>query len=78
MLNTMTGIEKLLKAANGSPTKIAQQLDSPGRPCKRQHVEYWVEQGYVPGSWAPTVTQKFGIPLHELNPKIYPKPTHAA
>lgn len=75
MLLVMTGIEKLLKAADGSPTAVAQRLDSEARPCRRQHVEYWIKQGYVPGTWAPSVERAFGIPLHELNPEIYPKQT---
>lgn len=70
----MTGVDKLLEAAEGSATVVAARLSTPERACKRQHVEYWVKQGHVPGTWAPLVQQVFGIPLHELNPTIYPDP----
>jgi hypothetical protein len=36
-------------------------------------VEYWDRRGYVPGTWALIVAEEFGVPLHELNPTIYPK-----
>lgn len=71
------GIEKLLQAVEdegGKPAAIAKRLTDAGRECTRQIVEYWIKQGYVPGKWAPFVAQEFGIPLHELNPEIYPAP----
>lgn len=68
----MTGVEKLLKAADDSPTTVARRL-SKFRQCSRQLVEYWMRCGYVPGTWAPLVNQEFGIALHELNPDVYPK-----
>lgn len=67
----MTGVEKLLKKA-GSASAVAAKL-AVERPCSRQLVEYWKTCGYVPGKWAPLVNREFGIPLHELNPTIYPK-----
>lgn len=69
----MTGIEQVLSAANDSPTEVARRVTTPDRPCKRQHVEYWVRQGYIPGVWAPRVHEVFGVPLHTLNPNLYPK-----
>lgn len=75
--NQKTGVEKLLEAAEGSPTAVAKRLSSGERHCKRQHVEYWMKQGYVPGNWALAVEKEFGIPLHELNPAIYPHPQSA-
>lgn len=71
----MTGVEKLLQAAEGSSTAVARRLCTEDRQCRRQDVEYWIKRGYVPGNWAPAVAEAFEIPLHELNPNIYPKPT---
>lgn len=68
---SMTGVEKLLK--KGSATAIAQRLSDKERTCTRQLVEYWAEQGYVTPKWAPIVYRAYGIPLHELNPAIYPQ-----
>lgn len=67
-----TGVEKLI-AVGGSPSEVAKRLTSPERQCSRQLVEYWRRCGYVSGTWAPLVAQKFDIPLHELNPRIYPQ-----
>ncbi len=67
----MTGVQKLLK--NRTASEIAAALTSEDRKCNRQLVEYWAEQGYVTPKWAPVVNVKFGIPLHELNPSIYPE-----
>lgn len=73
------GIGKLLQAVEGEEggksTIIAKRLTDNGRECTRQIVEYWIKQGYVPGKWAPSVQQVFGIPLHELNSTVYPAPT---
>ena len=69
----MTGVEKLLAAENGSATAVAAKLTSDSRKCTRQLVEYWAEQGYVTPKWAPVVHQAYGVPLHELNPAIYPQ-----
>lgn len=69
----MTGVEKLIKAAGGSPKAVADALTNEGHECSRQLVEYWKEQGYVTPRWAPIVYTKYGIPLHELNPSIYPE-----
>jgi hypothetical protein len=77
MLATMTGVEKLLKAG-GNPSKIAKKLSEYGDECSRQNVEYWRKVNRVPGLWAQTVQKAFGIPLHELNPDIYPKPNGRA
>lgn len=72
----MTGVQKLLK--NGTPTEIAAALSAAhDRKCTRQLVEYWDEQGYVTPKWAPLVNRTFGIPLHELNPTIYPQDSAA-
>lgn len=71
--SSMTGIEKLLKKEAGSTSAIAAKLTSDDRPCSRQLVQYWVKQGYVTGKWALAVNQKYDVPLHELNPSIYPK-----
>ncbi len=61
----MTAIEKLVKK-EGSARVIAEKLTSAGRPCSRQVVEHWVRNKYVPGRWAPLVSQVYGTPLHEL------------
>ena len=74
----MSGVKKVLEAAGGSASAVARRLDRKDRPCKRQHVEYWVQQGYVPARWAPRVEREFGIPLHELNPSVYPAPSGRA
>jgi hypothetical protein len=68
-----SGLDKLLEAGGGSAAGVAARLHSQKRPCLRQHVEYWVRRGYVPGTWAPAVAKEFNIPLHELNPQVYPK-----
>lgn len=75
----MTGIEELLaKAPNAETTAakatlIAAKLTEKGRTCSRQVVEHWVKSGYVPGKWAPFVNRVYRIPLHKLNPVVYPK-----
>lgn len=68
----MTGIERVIAIAGGSPTEVARRLSSERR-CSRQLVEYWVRCEYVPGKWAPLVHREFGVPLHELNPNVYPR-----
>ena len=68
-----TGIEKLLEKENGSASAVAAKLTDEDRTCTRQLVEYWKEQGYVTPKWAPHVNRVYRIPLHELNPSIYPK-----
>lgn len=68
----MTGIEKLVEK-EGSASAIAEKLASAGRKCSRQVVEHWVNNGYVPGKWAPLLNRIYRVPLHELNPTIYPK-----
>lgn len=74
----MSGVKKLLKKVDGSASAVAKRLDTKRRPCKRQHVEYWIQRGYVPATWAPLVSREFGLPLHELNPRVYPAPAVAA
>lgn len=68
----MTGIEKLIER-EGSPRLVAEKLTAEGTPCSRQVVEHWVTAKRVPGRWAPLVNRVYRIPLHELNPTIYPK-----
>lgn len=68
----MTGIALVLTAAKNSPTEVARKVSTPESPCSRQLVEYWIRKGYVPGVWAPRVHEVYGVPLHLLNPKIYP------
>lgn len=68
----MTGVEELISKC-GSPAEVAAKLTTPERPCSRQLVEYWVKRGYVTGTWAPLVTRAFGVPLHKLNPAVYPE-----
>jgi len=68
-----SGVEKLMTAAGGSASEVAKRLTTPERQCSRQLVEYWCRRGYVPGTWAPQVAEKFAIPLHELNPRVYPQ-----
>src|SRR5687767_10932911 len=77
----MTGVEKLLKKESGSASAVAAKLtaeDREGRDCTRQLVEYWAEQGYVTPKWAPVVNRVYEIPLHELNPAVYPRREHVA
>lgn len=71
----MSGIKKVLKQENGSATAVARKLNEAerGRECTRQLVEYWEEMGYVTPKWAPVVHRVYSVPLHELNPEIYPK-----
>lgn len=69
----MSGVKKLLKIEKGSPTKVARKLTSSDRECSRQVVQHWRKVGYVPSTWAPRVNAVYGIPLHELNPEVYPK-----
>lgn len=73
----MTGIEILLQKESGSTSAIAAKLSTPDRPCTRQLVEYWADRGYVTPKWAPAVNRAYGIPLHELNPAIYPQDSAA-
>jgi hypothetical protein len=68
----MSGIQKVLAAEAGSATAVAAKISEPERRCTRQVIEHWVRNGYVPGKWAPRVNAVYGIPLHELNPHIYP------
>jgi hypothetical protein len=74
----MTGIEKVLKAVGGSPSALAAAVSTKERTCTRQNVQYWVRQGYVPSGWARRVGEVFDVPLHELNPAVYPGPSEAA
>jgi hypothetical protein len=67
----MTGVQKLLERE--SAAAIAARLTDEDRQCSRQLVEYWAERGYVTPKWARVVNSVYGIPLHELNPAIYPK-----
>lgn len=67
----MTGIDKLLK--NRTPTEVAAALTDDKRICTRQLVEYWAGKKYVTPKWAPVVHRVYGIPLHELNPDVYPR-----
>jgi len=69
----MTGIEKVLAKEAGSAAAVAARLTDETRACSRQLVEYWAKRGYVTGKWAPLVNRAYNIPLHELNPEIYPK-----
>lgn len=69
----MTGVEKLLAAEKGSATAVAAKLTTDARKCTRQLVEYWLEQGYVTPKWATAAHQAYGVPLHELNPAVYPQ-----
>jgi hypothetical protein len=68
----MTGVDELLKKG-GSTTAVAARLSTDERRCSHQLVQYWKEQGYVTPRWAPVVNRVYGIPLHKLNPAIYPK-----
>lgn len=75
----MTGIEKLLSkepSAESIAAKaalIAAKISDKERTCTRQVIEHWIAAGQVPGKWAPRVNRVYRIPLHELNPSIYPK-----
>ncbi len=75
----MTGIEKLLAkepsadSIAAKATLIAAKIGDKEHPCSRQVIEHWIKDGRVPGKWAPRVNRVYRIPLHELNPSIYPK-----
>jgi hypothetical protein len=69
----MTGVEKLIEKA-GSPRAVAERLTAEGHTCTRQLVEYWVGKKYVTPTWAQRVNKIYEIPLHELNPTVYPRP----
>lgn len=69
----MSGVDDLLALEDGKASAVAATLTSGERKCSRQLVEYWKSVGYVTGTWAPLVNSKYGIPLHKLNPRIYPK-----
>lgn len=69
----MNGVKKLLASEKGSPTAVARKLTTKQRLCSRQNVQHWKKSGYVPSTWAPHVASIYAIPLHELNPKVYPK-----
>jgi hypothetical protein len=68
----MTAIDEIVKT-EGSPAAVAAKLTTDERPCSRQLVEYWQERGYVTPTWAQAVAKVYRMPLHRLNPKIYPK-----
>jgi len=74
--NQTCGIEKLI-TDQGSPGELAKKLSTAERPCSRQLVEYWMQRGYVTGTWPLVVNEKFGTPLHELNPRMYPEAKRA-
>jgi hypothetical protein len=69
----MTGVKKLLAKEKGSATAVASKLSEPTRACSRQLVEYWLKQGYVTPTWAVRAHSVYEVPLHELNPAVYPK-----
>lgn len=69
----MTGVEKVLKKCDGSPTEVAKRVTAAGKKCLRQDVEYWERVGYVTTNFAPIVSETFDVPLHELNSDVYPK-----
>jgi hypothetical protein len=75
----MTGIEELLakesdaETVAAKATRIAAKLSESGKSCTRQVIEHWVASGHVPGKWAPLVNRIYRIPLHKLNPSVYPK-----
>ena len=69
----MSGIKKVLAKENGSASAVAEKLSSPDRECTRQLVEYWEAKDYVTPKWAPIVNRIYGVPLHELNPEVYPR-----
>ncbi len=68
----MSGVERVLEAAGGSPTRVAERVSTDEKPCYRQQVEYWMRRGYVPSTWTLRVAEVFGVALHELNPSVYP------
>jgi hypothetical protein len=75
----MTGIEKLLSKESSAESiaakaaLIAAKISDEDHACTRQVIEHWIREGRVPGKWAPRVNRVYRIPLHELNPSIYPK-----
>lgn len=69
----MNGVKKLLKLEKGSASAVAAKLSEPDRECSRQLVQYWEERGYVTPTWAVRANAVYGVPLHELNPAVYPK-----
>lgn len=73
MLSPMSGIDEVLKKCSGSPTAVARKVTDAGIKCLRQDVEYWKRAGYVTTRFAPTVSELFNVPLHKLNPAVYPR-----
>lgn len=67
-----SGLDIILAACENKPAIVASRLSTPERECSRQNVEYWIRQGYVTPGWAPRANLVFGVPLHKLNPRVYP------
>ena len=68
------GLNRLLSITGFSASRIAHELTTHERPITKQHVQYWIRRGYVPGCWCREVHERWEIPLHDLNPHVYPEP----
>jgi hypothetical protein len=59
-------------AQMGGDTRAAEKIaEMSGRPITRERVAKWKVNGIATG-WHPAVHMLTGIPLHELEPEIYP------
>lgn len=70
----MNGVKKILKAEKGSHAEVARKLAEPKRSVTRQNVQHWEKQGWVSAPWVLRASEVYGIPPHELNSKVFPKP----
>ncbi len=60
------GVEVLLLLVRGDQQAIADACGvRPGA------IKYWIQTGLVPAARVKALSEKFGIPAHELNPRIF-------
>jgi DNA-binding transcriptional regulator YdaS (Cro superfamily) len=63
----MNGAQLAVDAVGGSQTALAAHLG-----ITAQAVQAWVQTGRVPARRARKVAEITGIPLHVLNPDVFP------
>jgi ABC-type hemin transport system ATPase subunit len=65
-------IAKNAIAAIGGPVLAAKKIQElSGRDCSRDRIQKWLVNG-IPAPWHPYIHQLSDIPLHDLDPEIYP------
>lgn len=64
-----TGVDLAIEACDGSQAEFARKMG-----VGRALIHYWKTLGVVPASRAIDVSAKTGVPLHKLNPNVYPDP----